>query len=309
MKSTLHRIFFLSIFIIISYQTGQAQLLKKLKNRAMDKIEKRVEDKVVEELSEEIARRVMKPVDKAFDDMLKASYRSEHGEELSDEQIDSIMQSAGSNYVKFLETLNTSVELPDSYEFDFSMTMETKEENGEKNEIEMWLGEASSILGIKETDNNKGFIIIDMKNDIVVMYSEENGKKKAQAIPSMLKLTGTMMANNQKMDNVKIEGPGKSKKILGYKSYEYKVESEEMKSKYFISKEVPFSWYDSFYKSMTQYAPGLYNENMEKVEGMMLEGEMFDKKSKKKSFMKTKDISEKRFSIDNSEYSMAGISG
>lgn len=306
------KIYFIIIaFIITSINISQAQLLNRLKKRTMDKIENKLEEKVVEEVSEEIARRVMKPVDKAFDSFLRQSYRKEYGEDYSDEQIDSLMNSVGSNYAQFLEAMNTTANIPPSYTFEFQFTIETKEENGKKHQATMWLGSEDNVMGIQQQDDSNSFIVMDMKNDNVVLYSEKDGKKTAQAIPSMMSIAGAMITSNKDfqdhMDNMTIEGPGKTKTIEGYAASLYKVETEDDMSEYYVSTEVPFSFHESFYKSMTQYFPTMYNSKMESMKGMMLEGETYDKKSKKKSYYKTKNIKQEVITIDNNEYQQTGI--
>ncbi len=289
---------------------SHAQLLNRLKNRTVDKIEQRLEDKLVEELSNEIARRVMRPVDKAFDDFIRESYRKEYGEDYSDEDIDSLMNNMGSNYAQFLEGLNKAADLPPSYTFNYQMIMEAKEESGEKSEVEMWFSASEAVAGFKSAENPNNFVVIDMANDIVVLYTEEDGKKTAQAIPAMLKLTGALMATDETTQNwmdADIEGPGKSKKIAGYQANQYKVENEDFKNEYYITSDIPFSWHDSFYQSLSQYAPGIYNENAKKLKGVMLEGTMYDKKEKEKSSFKTKKISENAVTLNHSDYQIKGL--
>lgn len=297
-------------FILISCLPTQAQLLNRLKNRTVDKIEQRLEDKLVEELSNEIARRVMRPVDKAFDDFIRESYRKEYGEDYSDEDIDSLMNNMGSNYAQFLEGLNKAADLPPSYTFNYQMIMEAKEESGEKSEVEMWFSANEAVAGFKSAENPNTFVVIDMTNDIVVLYTEENGKKTAQAIPAMLKITGAIIASDESTQawmDADIEGPGKSKKIVGYQANQYKVENEEFKNEYYITNDIPFSWHDSFYQSLSQYAPGIYNENAQKMKGVMLEGTMYDKKEKEKSSFKTKKISENAVTLNHSDYQIKGL--
>ena len=306
------RIYLLIIAIsLTSITVSNAQLLNRLKKRTMDKIENRFEEKVVEELSEEIARRAMQPVDKAFDSFLRQSYRKEYGEDYSDKQIDSLMNSIGSNYTQFLEAMNTAADLPPTYTFDFQYTIETKEENGDKNEATMWLGSDDAVMGILQKDQPNSFVIMDMKNDNIVMYSERDGKKTAQALPSMMSMAGALVESSTEfqdhMDNMTIDGPGKTKKIQGYTASLYKVETEDDISEYYVTTEVPFSFNENFFKNMAQYFPSMYNTELTSMKGMMLEGETYNKKTKKKSYYKTKDIKEKKVVINNAEYTQVGL--
>ena len=298
------------IFFAGSTTTSQAQLLNRLKNRVIDKIENRIEDKIVEELSEEIARRAMKPIDKAFDQMLYSSYRKEYGEEYNDKQIDSIMQESGRGINEFLTALNKAANVPSAYSLDYHMIMESKEENGDKVENEMWFSESQAIIAMSNIDQKENMMIIDMDNDVVVMYSDENGKKKAQAIPSMMSIASAYMEANDESfieKGTQIEGPGKSKNIAGYQAQKYTVESEKTKGEYYISSDVPINWNNVYANAMKQYSPKLYNEATGQVKGMVLEGKFEDKKSKKKSSFKTKKIEKKSLLINNSEYEIKGV--
>lgn len=297
-------------FTCITLSPIQAQLLNRLKNRVADKLEQRIEDKIVEEVSEEIARRVMVPVDKAFDDLIKQSYREEYGEDYSDEQMDSLMRNMGNNYAAFLEGLNEAANLPDSYSFHYQMIVESQESNGNKQESEMWFSEDHALAGFKSNEKPMDMVVIDMENDIVVLYSEDKGKKTAQAIPSMLKLTSALVASNteaQKVLDVNVEGPGKSKKIAGYQASHYKVENDDYKNEYYITKEIPFSWHDGFYQSLTQYAPGIYNDSYKQLKGLILEGKMYDKEEKESTSFKTKKINKTTVTFNHSDYEIKGI--
>ncbi len=301
-------IIILVLLCVFCTEICQAQFLNKLKNRTLDKIGNRVEDKVVEEVSDRIVQAMMKPVDKAFDNMLRESYREQHGEDYSDEQLDSLMNQAGSSYISFLESMNAAVDLPAQYSFDHQITIESKEEDGRADVVDMWFDTAGSVMGIKQQGSSEDFVIVDMKNDIVTLYSEDNGKKTAQAIPSMMKLTGALIASHQiEIDEMSIEGPGESKKIEGYNARKYTIETETDISEFYVSDEVPFSWHEGFFANISQYAPGLYGDNMGDMKGIILEGIQYNKETKRKSFMKTTNISSKAVTINNAEYERLGI--
>ncbi len=309
MRYSITLLTYLIIMTLISNDVN-AQLLKRLKDRTINKIGNQIEERVVEELSEELARRAMKPIDKAFDQLLYSSYRKEYGEEYTDEQIDSLMQESGANFNQFLSALNEAADIPPSYSLDYHMVMESKEENGEKVVSEMWFSETQAVIALSGQEMDQNMIVIDMDHDVVVMYSEDKGKKKAQAIPSMMSITSAyMVANDESFygADTQIDGPGKSKKIAGYQAQKYTIESEDNKGEYYVSTEVPVTWNNVYANAMKQYSPKLYNEATDQVKGMVLEGKFEDKKSKKKSSFKTKSIKEKRFVINNAEYEIKGI--
>lgn len=277
----------------------------------MDKIENRIEEKIVEEVSSELARRAMKPIDQAVDNMIKQSYRDEYGEDLTDEEIEEIMNSAGKNYSAFLEGMNKAADLPPSYNLDFSMIVEHEDYKKNKSESEFFFSKDKPIIAIKQISEDQQLVLIDMEKDIIVLYSEKDGKKTAQALPSMMKIAGAMIAAEdakmqEEYDKLKVEGPGKSKTIAGYKSYQYKAEDEEFKYEYYMSSDLPFNWDNTFAESLKQFAPNAYNASTKQFQGMVMEGETYHKKKKKKSKWKTKSISEKSTNIQNSDYTFPG---
>ena len=290
----------------------QAQFLNKLKNRAMEKIGNKIEDRVVEEVSDKIVQSMMKPIDTAFDNMVKESYKEQSGNDYSYEQLDSLMNEANSNYAIFLEEMNQSVELPAQYNFAHQITIESKEEDGRTDIVDMWFDSEGTVMGIKQQGSSEDFVIIDMKNDIVTLYSEEDGKKTAQAIPAMMKLTGTLAASYQiEMEEMTIEGPGESKTIQGFEARKYTVDTETDMSEFYVCNELPFSWHEGFFTSIMQYAPGLYGDgdNLSKMEGVILEGVQYDKETKGKSYMETTSIMNKAVVISNEEYERLSIMG
>lgn len=295
----------------MSASESNAQLLNRLKKRTMDKIENRIEDKIVEEVSSELARRAMRPIDQAVDNMIKQSYRDEYGEDLTDEEIEEIMNSAGKNYAAFLEGMNKAADLPPSYNLDFSMIVEHEDYKKKKSQSEFFFSKDKPIIAIKQVSEEQQLVLIDMEKDIIVLYSEKDGKKTAQALPSMMKIAGAMIAAedaNMKEEyaKMKIEGPGKSKTIAGYKAFQYKAEDEEFKYEYYMSSDLPFNWDNTFAESLKQFAPNAYNASTQQFTGMVMEGETYHKKKKKKSKWKTKSISEKMTNIQNSDYTFPG---
>jgi len=287
-----------------------AQLLNRLKKKTINKIENQIENLIVDEVSEEIARRAMKPIDKAFEQLLYSTYRKEYGEAHSDDHLDSLMQQSGADINQFLSALNEAADIPSAYHLDYHLVMESKEENGDKIISEMWFSETQATIALSGQEMDQHMIVIDMDNDVVVMYNENDGRKTAQAIPSMMSIASAYMAANDESffaQGTQIEGPGKSKKIAGYLAQKYTIESDDNKGEYYVSSEVPINWSNLYANAMKQYSPKLYNAGTDQVKGMVLEGKFEDKKSKKKSSFKTKSIKEKKLVIDNADYEIRGI--
>lgn len=274
----------------LSIISADAQIFGRIVDRAKDKIERKIEDKVVERISEEIARAAMRPIDNAIDEMLKERYEQ-----------DSINGNTGADYEGFLNAFLKPVDLPASYDFDYKLFTEVKDYDGEKNEMQIWLSKDGGHMGfVQEQDGKEMTMIYDVKNDIMAVYTEDNGEKKVQALPSVMDLAAKVAAKQMEEKNVTMEKTGKTKKVAGYQCDEWKVEDDETKSKVYVASEFPVSWKDSFGELYKKMLPTTQREQM--PTGMMLKGETKTKEKNKKSKFEVKKVDDKPFSLDNSEY-------
>lgn len=289
-------------FVLIFCLSANAQLFDKLKKRTMDKLEQKAEDKIVEELSEEIARRAFKPIDKAMDDMLKSTYEEQEGQEVDWEK-------TGEAYNNFLLGLNRQADIPEKYRFDLIVDIETKDGEKEKHKMKYFFSKSESIMGIQQMENNtENFIIIDNANDVIILYTVENGKKKAQAIPSAMKMTGAFLKanqNNLELPEYSIDKTGKSKKIAGYNSEEYVLKSEKEEMEIFAAKDFLVSFQSTFGSTYQNFIPENYYKSVSSVEGMVMYSEYKSMENKKyNSTFEVKKVTEESLEIINEEYGL-----
>lgn len=291
-------------------QSSSAQLLGKLKDATMRKIEQRIEDKIVEELSEELARRAMKPVDKAFDDFLRASYEKDSGEEMSSEEFDSLMNSTSSAYADFLVALNENADIPEEYNFDIGLDIETREESKEVMKTRMLFAKGASYIGFKQDDSEEDIIIVmDSENDLFVMYNLTQGA--AQAVPSMFSLSkglATAYMDEEEYALKYFDATGKTKKVQGYTCSEFKGETNSQKFTAYFTDELPIDWTDNFGKMVTSMAPRTYNKEYEKATGVLMKSESQDLETKKKTKWEVKNVSEEPFSLKKDDFKIQGLS-
>ena len=286
-----------AIFVIIvtlfTINMLNAQIFGRIMDRAKDKIVDKVEDKVVERISEEIARAAMKPIDKALDDMLRERFEQ-----------DSINGKTDRNYGDFVTAFMQPIDLPATYTFDMVLEAETKDYDGDKNKMDMMLTKDGSAIGIVQNeDGKKSMMVFDLKNDIMAIYSEENGEKKVYAMTSLLSLTGAAMltADNEEDEfEIIVEKTGKTKKIAGYQTDEWKIEDTETKSKVYVATDFPISWKESYGPFLKQVLPTTRRDQM--PQGMVLKSESKTKKKNKKSKFEVKKVIDAPTSITNSEY-------
>ena len=300
----------LILLISISPSIINAQLFGKLKKAVQDKVEQRIEDKIVEELSEELANRAMKPINQAFDDYLKASYENETGEKFDQAKFDSLMAESGTAYMDFLGSMNKVANVPAQYDFEYVLEIETQEESKEKVYTKMFFTKDTDVMGFHQTqDGEDMFMIMDPENDLMAIFNNED--KTAQAVPSMFSLTNSLAATYIDEEDYKIwsfEPTGKSKKIAGYNSTEYKGETEFDKFSTYVTDDLPFDWRDTYGGLLQAISPKLYNdESYENLHGMMMKSESYDKETKKKSRWEVKKVSSEGFSIKKADYTFNGL--
>lgn len=284
------------MFSCISLQS-EGQIFDRIINRTQDKLSREISNRIVEAISDEIARAAMKPIDKAVDDMLEERYKQD--------SIDG--KNRTQNYNEFLALYTVPVDLPEGYEFDLTLKCETKDYNGDKNDMDLMLKEDGSIIGVVQYDDDKEtMMIFDMTNDIMAIYSEDKEGKKVMAMPSMLSLARTMnTTENDDKEKYKttIRKTGKTKKILGYNTEQWEIDDETNVTKAYIASKFPISWRDSFSQFLKEMLPTTRRDEM--PEGMVLKSETKTKKKSKKSTFEVKKIIEEPFKIDNSQYNQS----
>jgi len=274
-------------------QSSSAQILGRVFDRATDKIADKISDEINEAIYREIEKATIRAVDKAMDDMLKEKYRS-----------DSINgRTTSADYNSFLTAFLTPVDLPDNYTFDMVLVADVKDYDGEKSQIELMITKDGSLMGMKNVvDGENTYIIFDVENDIMAMYSIKDGKKQVTALPNMLTVGGSYVKANidKKTKGAVMEKTSKTKKIEGYKCNLWNIEDDETKSKVYIAEDFPISWKESHSKFLDYMMPTTRKDEM--PEGMALKSESKTKKKNKKSTFEVKEIIDSPTVFDNREY-------
>lgn len=298
---------FIFCFILTITISADAQIFGGIMNEAKRKIERKVEDKIIQAVSDELAQRAFKPIDQAIDSMMRKKYQDSlgNGQPYNNEK-------TAEAYASFLSSLNAAVDLPEKYTFDVTQEVETIDYSKKRNYIKLHYSKNSGIIGMETTDEKqiKQLVVMDLTKDIMILYTtDKKGKKTGQAIPSVMKLAGAMSnAVKPSIDssayNMNLKKTGKSKKIAGYISSEYKGSSAEEEIVMYISDQFPIKWDKNFTRYTSQFAPDPFTENISTSDGgVMLEYENSRKDEKgEKSTWSTKKISEKTFSVITSEY-------
>ncbi len=309
MKSTL----IILLILVSSASSLDAQLFKKLANRVQDKIEKKVEDKIVEEVSEEIARRAMKPIDKAFDDMFRQAYKDEYGEEYDDSEFEDDPERRAAMMQAMLGTMYGNVELPEAYNFDYTLNIEVTDFGEKKsNDITMFVSTDQGIFGMEQKENDKEVIMVfDTKNDQIVIFNKK--EKTAMAMPNVMKMAGAFAKAEIDKESEKtfsFEKINKTKKVAGYSSQGYKYKTDEDEGEFYTTSDLPFDWKDTFGDILEQMSPNFYKEHPEyDIKGMVMYSELKRKEDGKKSKWEVKSIKNDGVTIKSSDYELPNMSG
>lgn len=288
------------ILIMLSSPVYAQGFLKKLGDKTMNKIQKKAEDKLVDELSEKLANAAVKPINNYMDSLFAESYEQETGEAYDPANAEKMSA--------FLEGMMAKVELPESYNFDYTLEVEVRDFGSKKEEtMYMLVSTSQDIFGMQQKQDGKDMLIVfDNENSAMVSYNQDT--KEVMALPVNSALMGAFaeraMEEEAKEKDLKVTRLNKSKKVLGYASEGYRFESSDSESEVYISKSLPFSWEDSFGTMLRQFAPNFYKENEEyQIDGMMMEAETERKEDGKTSSWKMKKIEDKDYTINNADYS------
>ena len=299
--------FFVFLFFFL-IGVCQAQILGNILGEATRKINRKVEEKLVQVISDEIVRRAFKPIDRTMDSLMRQQFQDSLGQT---EKVD--WDKWGEAYADYLKNMNTSVDLPETYEFNVVQKVESTH-NKEKTQITLYYSESEGVFGIEteEKKEGKNIVVLDVKKDAAVMYTIDNkGQKSGQVVANFFKMTSAFAnsaAVSEAQDNdLKISATGKTKTIAGYKCQEYKGESSDENITLYLTQEFPVSKDKSMEAFFMKFAPEAYNKNnsYKALNGVMLEYENISKTKKSDtSQWITQSVKKEKFVLNNKDYGL-----
>jgi len=294
-------------FLLIA-TSAEGQLFKRLGNRIQDKIERKIEDKVVEEVSEEIANRAMRPIDDAIDAMFRKQYKETYGEEYDDSKYEGDPEGRAAAMQGIMAAMYGNVELPESFSFSHDIHISVYDYGEKKaNKMVLMIGKEGSTMGFQNEDNEDQIMVFDFEKDQFAMFDKK--KKSVMAMSGVFSMASAFAQHSiaEEQEKFKFEKMNKTKTILGYKAQGYKAETDEEKSEFYMSDELPFDWSEMFGNLVEKMSANFYVEDssQEAPKGMLLEAKTKRKKDKKESKWEVDKISETSTTIVTSEYKNA----
>jgi len=298
----MHNSLFLLIIGLLFSIEVDAQLFKRISNRVQDKLEKKIEEKVVEEVSEEIARRAMRPINNAFDKMFREAYKEEYGKEYDDSEYEGDPEKQAEVLGALLTNMYGTVDLPESYDFSYSIDIETKAYNQKSgsNSMTMFIAPSSGYFGMSQADNQESFIILDVRNDQAVIFNKK--EKSVMAIKGALRMASSFASSSDKFeDYMRVNQTGLKKNIAGYNCEGYGYDTEDDTGEFYLSTDLPFDWNHAFASIYEEMFSDFY-ENESDYSGMLMYSESVTKKDGKKSTWEVTKLNTISESVDVSEY-------
>jgi len=303
-----------AILIVSTYNDCTAQrLLRNIARKAKNRAEQKVEERIYEEVEEEVDEKVDKALDKVFEEEgdSTATQTSKTREERDQERSRRIMSRIGAN--------TTPVNIEDSYAFSANVKMEIETWTNNNLENKDFINSfftpdnqvfAYEVRNEENIENQKGFFIIDQKNNATIILTEDEGEKNGivtgidmDQLQDFAAGEAEKEGDTEKVDFNKANKTGRTKKILGYTCDEYVLKGESEESILWISEEENLemgNFFTSVYKnsSLVSGYPG----------GMIMEAETTDLNTNEKSVMRITEINDNiTKEIDLSAYNIVNM--
>ena len=293
MKKQISTLFFLILALISNAQFGR--LTDKIANR----VQNRLEDKLAEAIANEIYKKAFKPVDEAVDEAIRKSYEDSTGVDY---------RQAGRAYGEFLAGLNEAAgKLPPEYSFDLRCDVKiTNIKDKKVNDLGMLYMENGQAIGYQTKDKNIiSTVVFDVKNQIMVMYSEEKGKKTGQVLPSMTKMVAAFVSNKtvkEESEKITFKKTGNKRSVAGYNCEEYLMEAEDFTNQIFISNNFPISYISAYGPFLQQFTPAGFTEDPSVMKGFVLYSKTADKKGNDATAYEVVKVNKEKTLFNQSEY-------
>jgi hypothetical protein len=293
------KVFYTTILIsLISFQVNAqfGSLLKNAAKHAAEKAGGKIVNHMAEKGAEAVANKLINKWSAVEQEGMKKDYDS----------IRKADPDAYKDFDEYANSLNRNPKVKDEYHFDLYLVAETQDRNRKAEKSYMYYSEQSNLMGIADNPDMKNFTVIDYDQDIMVVFQEEDGEKKMQAVPSFQKyggaLAGALLASAAADSKLKVVKTGKTKSIAGYTCEEYKSTYRDGSSVAYMAKSFPIKWNEAYGKYMAQYMSYAAGGDVDDDAGMVLYSQSKNKKGKVKSTFEVKKVVKKPITIVTSEY-------
>jgi len=255
------------LIMVISAQTTQAQLFKKLKQS----IEQKVENVIIEKTSDKAAEKTSNSLDKVFDI---------NPFSMGKDKVDTAL-------------------IPESYEFSWKYSLNMKTKEGDM-VLDYFLQPGQPYFGFTSPMMESMFTVMDNERNMTVMYmlSDKNSVMMANSMPDDLDL-------EESADESEAFGYESlpDKEIMGYNCTGVKATNNRYEISMYFTSDAPVSFSDIYKKQNKNIPAGLKNYFGEDDYVLMLEMQMTDlKKDKMNATMECIGLEEVQKTIYKRDY-------
>ena len=305
----------LPMLLMLFIQPANAQLLKRLKEKAQEKMEQKAEERAEKKMDEKI--------DEGLDKVEESLENENNTEENSESDREARMQQRMSGLMKGMGMSGEPVPVADNYNFDYKIQMhiESYDKKGKQESTGEFITHlnpdnnsmAYEFVSGDMAQNGQGMFIIDADNGAMIILNDDEKSGIVYGIGSFMQSLGETYVDEELEDspetylsNPNVKKTGKTKTIAGYKceEYEYTDEENKTKSNIWITKDLKMNTQDFF---STLFKTNLYSHGM--GWGYMMEATTQNLENDEKTIMQVTDVddnSNAAFSLSNYQVTNLG---
>lgn len=248
---------------------------------------KTVEGQVVRKITKKIGQKTANESNQLF--------KNDQDKKIKSNSFEKIFSSDGDFDMTSILNNNADFQVPDSYKFDFQVTMEMKMDK-ERAMTQVWkYNLAEGYFGFEISDM---LMIYELEGDQMVNINRRE-KTYSAISTSMMGMFGQHAEDEKESFPIMVK-TNETKTILGYTATKYIMEDDTMKGEFWMAPEVEFDQ-AAFARSI-----GANSKNAvplpEQMQGFMMEMTALDKKSRTTSILKVLQLGEIKEVINMSNY-------
>jgi len=198
-------------------------------------------------------------------------------------------------------TITEISKVPDNYNFDWQYHIKIESKDGE-NVINYLIKKDAPYYGMKVSPKENLYMVIDKNLELMIMFSESEGKKMINAASYKNSLQQLGATKNFERDKYKFKKVG-NKNILGYNCKGFQVENQEEVMTFYITTE-PGIQFDAIYNSDQTNLPKNFNPDwIYKEKAILMQLSMEGLKNAKNNITLTcTKLSRKQFNLNKKDY-------
>jgi len=288
MKNLSLKFVFILAFLFIN-QSMDAQrfgkILKDAGRNVRDGVTTKVADRVADKLADKLADVIVDKFSARLDSVLEAAYES-----------DTTGRDSSVSYAEFLNNMDQSEKVSDTYTFDLSTKQTITEPNGKESFSTNYYTKDGSLLGI-HTD--EVLVVLDSKNKLFVTYNMED--KSAFAFGDSFMKFGSSLISDDFIPNYELQSSSGSKSILGYDCSLYVGDSHDATYEMYVANGFPISMENAYDAIGETFLDERWDDSMKELPGLVLESKAIEENGDVIHSLVT-EIDKSSFSVSKSDF-------